>query len=103
MFCAELGRDNHPLMYLTRKGLPEKVKWNNLHQRPFDELRVALSSDPVLQGADYDKEFILQMDALYQGIGAVLRQETNQKGDRPIAFFSRKLWPREKNLAAVLS
>ena len=45
--------------------------------------------------------FILQTDASDVGIGVVLSQRAADDVDRPVAFFSRKLLPREVNFAAV--
>ena len=39
--------------------------------------------------------FILSTDASGRGIGAVLGQEDDQGVERPVAFYSRKLLPRE--------
>ena len=77
------------------------MKWNNLHQWAFDELRPTLSSKSVLQGPDYDKESIIQKNASDYGIGEVLSQETYQEGDRPMAYFSRKFYPCKINFAVV--
>ena len=59
------------------------------------------SADPVLQGPDYMRPFILQTDASDVGIAAVLSQKSDEDGDRPVAFYSRKLCSRERNYAAV--
>lgn len=53
-----------------------------------------------MQGPDFDKEFLLQTDASDVGIGAVLCQRYGD-ADKPVAYFSRKLLPREKNFPTV--
>lgn len=93
-----------PLSDLTRKENPEKVRWKQEHQEAFDELKRRLSSDPVLQGPNYDKEFVIDTDASKVGVGAVLCQENDEDPDgpyRPVAFFSKKLLPRETKYATV--
>lgn len=90
-----------PLTDLTKKELPEKVHWEEEHQQAFQALKDALTSAPVLQGPDYSREFTLQTDASDVGIGGVLCQTTEADGDRPIAYFSRKLKDWEKHYAAV--
>lgn len=90
-----------PLSDLTRDCCPDKVVWEPQHQQAFDTLVEALSSDPVLQGRDYGRKFVLQTDASNRGIGAVLSQTAEDGSDRPVAYFSRKLLNREKNYAAV--
>ena len=46
-------------------------------------------------------QFILQTDASERGIGAVLSQDTSDGEDRPVAFFSKKLLPRETRYSTV--
>ena len=90
-----------PLSDLTCKDLPEKVNWTDIHQSAFELLKQSLSADPVLQGPDYMRPFILQTDASDVGIAAVLSQKSDEDGDHPVAFYSRKLCSRERNYAAV--
>lgn len=49
---------------------------------------------------DLSRKFVLQTDASEQGLGAVLSQEDGET-DRPIAYTSRKLQPREKNYSTI--
>lgn len=66
--------------------------WLPEHQQAFEQLKLILSSAPVLQGPDFTKEFLLQTDASDVGIGAVLCQ-SYEDGDKPVAYFSCKLLP----------
>lgn len=59
-------------------------------------------SAPVLVIADFSKPFILEVDASYSGLGAVLSQET-ESGVRPVAYASRGLRPTERNMATYSS
>lgn len=64
----------------------------------FEDLKGALSAGPVLHSPNFDKPFVLQTDASEVGLGAVLLQE----GERhPIAYLSRKLYPRETRYSVV--
>ena len=54
-----------------------------------------------MMGPDYSKPFLLQTDASEVSIGAVLSQLDEQKQDRPVAYFSRKLKRAERNYATV--
>lgn len=89
-----------PLSDLTRTSEPDKTQWTSQTQEAFQKLKDALTSAPVLRGVDFSKEFTLQTDASNVGIGAVLSQQW-ESGDQPVAFFSRKLIPRERNWAAM--
>ncbi len=57
-----------------------------------------MCSKPMLTHPDPDKVFYLQMDALTQGVGAVLTQEADgTKKRKPIAYFSGTFTPAEQN------
>lgn len=75
---------------------PDKVMWTTTTQRSFDALKEILTSEPVLHGADYTRPFLLQTDVADVRIGAVLSQKWGED-DHPVAYFSRKLIPREQH------
>jgi len=77
-----------PLHKLTGKNTP--WKWSEEAQTAFDDLKTALTTTPVLTIPDLSKPFILTTDASGVGLGAVLSQHTDA-GEKPVAFFSRKL------------
>lgn len=63
-----------------------------------------MSSAPVLQLQDFSKIFVVETDASYAGLGAVLSQDNH-----PIAFISKALGVRnlglyiyEKEFLAIL-
>ena len=74
-------------------------KWGKVEQQAFDELKEVLISPPVLAYADYDKPFILNVDASCTGLGAVLYQEHDGK-ERVVAYASRGLRRGERNYPA---
>ena len=90
-----------PLTDLTKKCLPDKVNWTEECDTAFKTLKRALCQAPILNNPDFNAAFILQTDASDRGVGAVLSQLNNEGRDRPIAFFSRKLLPREQRYSTV--
>ena len=73
-----------------------RTRWTgNKNQLAFEELRRALQKEPVLQTPDYSRPFTLHTDASNRGVGAVLSQSQDDGSDLPVAFYSRKLLPRE--------
>ena len=90
-----------PLTDLTRKAAPNTVVWTAECDAAFMELKRRLTSAPVLKSPDFEREFILQTDASERGIGAVLSQRAVDGEEHPIAYYSRKLLPREERYATV--
>ncbi|GKD27048.1 retrotransposon-related protein [Tanacetum coccineum] len=69
-----------PLTNLLRKG---DFKWGEPETKAFEDLKVQLSTTPVLSLPDFEKIIIIETDVADEGIGAVLLQE-----GRPICYFS---------------
>lgn len=66
-------------------------------EQGFEGLKRRLVSTPVLAYANFSLPFILEVDASYSRLGAVLSQEQEAKV-RPIAYASRALRPTERNM-----
>ena len=57
----------------TVKGTEQRIfEWMTKHQDAFDALKEALSTAPVLGYPDFSREFILEIDASLNGLGAML-------------------------------
>ena len=52
-----------------------RLKWTEEIQEAFDELRIKLTSPPVLAYPDFEKPFVLETDASSVSVGAVLAQK----------------------------
>ncbi|CAJ2641138.1 unnamed protein product [Trifolium pratense] len=91
-FIKSYAKIASPLTDLLKK---EAYEWNVNAERAFQQLKAAITSAPVLALPDFQKPFVLETDASGVGIGAVLHQEGH-----PIAYFSKKLVPRNQKKSA---
>ena len=73
-------------------------EWTQLHQESFDRLKLALTSAPALAYLNYDKPFLLEMDASLKGLGAVLLQEDSDGNMHVISYASCVLKPYKKSM-----
>ncbi|XP_076847994.1 uncharacterized protein LOC143493459 [Brachyhypopomus gauderio] len=79
-------------------GQPFQEAWSKECEASFEGLKNKLVTAPVLAYADFSRPFILEVDASYSGLGAVLSQEVEGKV-RPVAYASRTLRPTERNMS----
>ena len=63
----------------------------------IDILKRKVQSMPVLVFPDFDKPFLLEMDASKGGLGAVLSQKQSDECYHPVTFSSHSLTPSKKN------
>ncbi|GJP42888.1 hypothetical protein CLOM_g2418 [Closterium sp. NIES-68] len=70
--------------------------WGEKQQAAFDQLKIALTSPPVLRISDPDRPYEVITDASDIAIGAILLQDFGD-GLQPVAYESRKLQGAEKN------
>lgn len=101
-FIKDFSKKAKPLTELLKKDV--KFEWSNSCQVAFDNLKVALTTPPVLAYPDFSKPFDIICDASSQGFGAILEQE-----GKVIAYASRVLtsaesrWPAtELELGAIV-
>jgi len=90
-FIQGFGITARPLYDLLKKGT---FHWNPAASTAFEELKVAITSAPVLALPNFSKSFVVETDASGGGIGAVLLQD-----NRPIAFFSQGLCAKNQALS----
>ena len=76
----------------------QTFQWTGKHQEAFDLLKACLTSAPVLGYPDFNCPFKLEMDALLQGLGAVLSQRDETGTSHVIAFAGRSLQPSEQSM-----
>ena len=70
--------------------------WASEHQKAFDAINVALTTAPVPGYPDFNRECILETDALLRGLGAVLSQIGEDSKVQVITYASWTLRPSEK-------
>ena len=76
-----------------------KWDWGDAQRQAFNQLKVQLTSPPVLAYPDFSEPFILHTDASGSGLGAILYQERDGK-ERVTAYASRGLSKAERNYPA---
>ena len=81
----------------TAKKKKEQVVLNEAARNSFHQLKKAVMSAPVLAYSDPNKEYLLKMDALKLGLGAMSSQKQFDGRYHPVAFGSRVLHGVEVN------
>ncbi|CAM8901825.1 unnamed protein product [Rhodiola kirilowii] len=89
-FIENFARLANPLTRLTRKGV--KFEWDEVCEKAFEELKIKLTTAPVLIIPSSEEKYIVYCDASLNGLGCVLMQQ-----GRVVAYGSRQLKPHELN------
>ncbi|XP_033740319.1 uncharacterized protein K02A2.6-like [Pecten maximus] len=98
-FLPNLSTVLHPLHRLLDKG--KTWEWNHKCKEAFDKVKRLVTSQEVLTHYDPKKPLRLACDTSPVGLGAVLSHETENGGERPIAYASRTLSAAEKNYSQI--
>lgn len=91
-FIQHYGLLAKPLTNLLKKGV--SYNWTSVEQEAFDCLKHALTHASVLKLPDFQKEFVIEIDASGKGIGAVLMQDGH-----PLAYISKALGSKSQSLS----
>ena len=83
-FVKDFSTIAAPMNELTKKDTP--FQWGDAQDKSFQELKMRLTSAPLLSLPDFGKTFEIECDASGVGIGGVLMQE-----GKPIAYFNENL------------
>jgi hypothetical protein len=78
---------------MTNVSRLKNFQWTAQAQEAFDNLKVAMTTTPVLALPTFQLPFQVETDARGEGIGAVLMQQ-----GQPIAYLSKGLGDKHKNL-----
>jgi hypothetical protein len=71
-------------------------RWDSIHQQAFDDVKVAIAKETVLAYPDFLKPFEIYTDASSMQLGVIISQD-----NRPIAFFSRKLFEMQQKYSVT--
>lgn len=93
-FIPNMADITAPLRILLKKST--SWHWSDNHQKTFEKLKSIVSSTPVLQNFDPNKEVTLQVDSSNYGTGCTLLQDS-----KPVAFASRSLTETEKKYPQI--
>jgi hypothetical protein len=74
-------------MHLLKKG--QAFKWTDKCTTALDKLINIVTSDPVLQRADQEKPFELEVDVSQFALGVILYQRDGKGKLRPVAYHSK--------------
>jgi hypothetical protein len=94
-FIRNFSALSEPLRRLLKNDVP--FVWTEEHQQAFEAIKVAILSETVLNYPKKDKEYIIQCDASYAGIGFLLGQEDDDGRVRYLSFNSRATKSYEAN------
>ncbi|CAH9084460.1 unnamed protein product [Cuscuta epithymum] len=78
-----------PLTNLLKK---DNFHWDLKAEQAFVELKIIMTTLPVLATPDFNKMFVIETDASGTGLGAVLMQD-----GRPVSYMSKELSTRNQN------
>jgi hypothetical protein len=92
-YIKNFASRTHTLRSLCKQD--SKWSWSHVHQKEIEDIKRALTSEPVMAYPDWDKKFILTTDASLRGLGAILSQKY-ESGERVIAYASRALADGER-------
>ena len=100
-FVKNFARLAKPLNRLLgtqqKKDRNPKVEWTQECQESFDKIKAALTTAPVLGFADFQKSFILEVDAIHHGLGDIFSEKQDGQ-TRVIINASGGLRKGERNM-----
>ena len=94
-FIVDYSKKARKLEALCGNG-NSRLVWTEDCETAFKEMKEALTRTPVLGYPDIEKEFILDTDASFEAIGAVLSQKDDSGRERVIAYGSHAMNAHEK-------
>ena len=104
-FIPEFSMIIRPLINLTKKSMPQKIKWTDECQSSLTKLISLFSQEPILTTISACDDVVLATDASKVGLGSCLMKEYIT-GDgktilKPAIYLSRALTEAEKNYPII--
>ena len=111
-FIRDYAKVAEPLLRLVRlhqrsKRSSNTIEWSDDCQQAFITLKSILTQAPILRAPDFEKPFILELDACDYGLGAILTQEYDERkfviayASRTQTAAERNYFPTEKEALAI--
>uniref|UniRef100_A0A8C5MLK4 Gypsy retrotransposon integrase-like protein 1 n=1 Tax=Leptobrachium leishanense TaxID=445787 RepID=A0A8C5MLK4_9ANUR len=95
-FIRSFSHLTAPITSLTKKDV--RFCWTEEAQQAFNKLKESFTQAPILKQPDINLPYSLETDASDIALGAILSQKSGVKNlMHPVAFYSRRLSPAEKN------
>ena len=98
-FCQNFSVITAPLTSLLKKG--QEYVWSTSCQDAFTKVKSVLTSLPVMLVLNFQKQFMLMVDASGVGAGAVLMQFDSNGIEHPVCYFSHKFNQHQKNYSTI--
>ena len=95
-FIPNASKKLSPLFELLKDG--KQFQWTDSCQKAFEDIKSILTSEPVLRIFNPNLPCYLFTDACKIGIGAILKQKSNDDEELlTVGYFSKKLLPYQRN------
>ena len=98
-FIPDYATRARVLYTLTKKNV--EWTWNEDHQKAFDDLKEALTSETLLVYPNFSQEFVVTTDASNVGIGGILSQKDKEGNLRPVAYTAKLLNSAQRNYSTL--
>lgn len=94
-FIQDFSKVAAPLTKLT--STLHSFAWTEEAEAAFTRLKVLFTSAPILSHPDPSRQFVVEVDALDTGVGAVLSQQSAADENPLPCTCSHRLTPAERN------
>ena len=84
-----------------RKGTKLGEHWTQECREAFEKMKAIAAADCLLAYPDHNKPFYIYTDASDYQLGAIIMQRGDDGVLRPVAYFSQKLNPAQRNYTTI--